>query len=167
MVWKTKIWKSNPTLLPIYAQIRKISADIAAIKFQKMIVVLCILGVILMNEVEAYTEDLSIIPLLSCANILCAPGYKCVMLVPDDCVGCRAFPRCVQQECNTSCVLPCPVFSTCVLVSTPTDCCPKAACRPRQIITISPPTDETIRFTIEPPMVTGIVKPGDPVEEIP
>ncbi|KAK6758564.1 hypothetical protein RB195_016034 [Necator americanus] len=132
-----------------------------------MIIVLCILGAILMSDVEADSEDLSIIPLLSCATVRCAPGYKCVMLVPDDCVGCRAFPRCVQQECDTSCLLPCLAFYKCVLVSSPNYCCPKAACRPRSIITIPPFTDETIRFTIEPPRVTGIVKPGDPVQQIP
>ncbi|KAK6756607.1 hypothetical protein RB195_014806 [Necator americanus] len=129
-----------------------------------MILVTCILSAILMSDVKAVNVDnLSIIPNLSCTTIFCKSGYKCVMLVPDDCVGCQPFPRCVQQECNTSCVLPCPFFSTCVLVSSPTTCCPKATCRRRQIFTISPP----IPFTIEPPKVTAIVKPGGPVKQIP
>ncbi|EYC18762.1 hypothetical protein Y032_0026g1351 [Ancylostoma ceylanicum] len=105
-------------------------------------------------------------PFLTCATVLCIPDYKCVMVEPANCVGCRAVPRCVQRECDTSCVLPCAFLSRCVLVAT--DCCPKATCRRRPIIfTIEPPPEETIRFTIEPPKVTAIVKPGDPVMQIP
>ncbi|KAL6741545.1 hypothetical protein Aduo_014787 [Ancylostoma duodenale] len=109
-------------------------------------------------------DDLSIpFPFLTCATVLCIPDYKCVMVEPANCVGCRAVPRCVQQECDTSCVLPCPFLSRCVLVAT--NCCPKATCRRRQIIfTIEPPPVETIGFTIDPPKVTAIVKPGDPVQ---
>ncbi|CAJ0591642.1 unnamed protein product [Cylicocyclus nassatus] len=54
----------------------------------------------------------------TCANTRCQSGYKCVLVEPQNCVGCPNAPRCVQQECNTNCVLPCPFRYSCVLVAT-------------------------------------------------
>ncbi|WKY09619.1 hypothetical protein Q1695_002183 [Nippostrongylus brasiliensis] len=64
---------------------------------------------------------------ISCANIRCRGGYKCVMVEPANCYGCRLRPRCVQTQCDTTCR--CNKFQYCVLVST--DCCPVPSCRYR------------------------------------
>ncbi|WKY09618.1 hypothetical protein Q1695_002182 [Nippostrongylus brasiliensis] len=96
---------------------------------------------------------------ISCANIRCRDGYKCVMTEPADCVGCRARPQCVQNQCDTTCI--CSRLQNCVLVAT--DCCPVPACR--SMFTIMPGTIRTIRFTIDPPRETRIPRPGEPVEQ--
>ncbi|RCN43167.1 hypothetical protein ANCCAN_10854 [Ancylostoma caninum] len=117
------------------------------------------------------TKDLSraicaisaIVPFPIACNLFCIQGYKCAIVEPQNCVGCKPTPRCVQKECDTSCVLPCPFLSKCVLVAT--NCCPKPTCRRNPIIfTIKPPED-IIDFTIRPPKV--ILNPGDPVAQIP
>ncbi|KAL6741580.1 hypothetical protein Aduo_014818 [Ancylostoma duodenale] len=130
------------------------------------------LGVVLLHGVAVVAADdnsdvyeLSILAIarpIACI-FLCILGKKCVIVEPQNCVGCQQIPQCVQQECDTSCVLPCPFLFKCVLVAT--DCCPKPTCRPPQIFTIPPPPP-TIRYTIDPPWPTGIVNPGDPVEQI-
>ncbi|KAL6741544.1 hypothetical protein Aduo_014786 [Ancylostoma duodenale] len=104
----------------------------------------------------------AIAPPIACI-FFCILGKKCVIVEPQNCVGCQQIPQCVQQECDTSCVLPCPFLSKCVLVAT--NCCPKATCRRNPIIFTFRPPKEIIDFTIRPPKV--IVKPGDTVAQIP
>ncbi|EYC18767.1 hypothetical protein Y032_0026g1355 [Ancylostoma ceylanicum] len=103
-----------------------------------MIAVVFLLGVGLLHVVGAYTVDdqMPIDPVPLACTLFCIRNYKCVMVEPPDCIGCRPVPRCVQQECNTICDLPCAFLSKCVLVAT--DCCPKATCREMSIV-ISPP----------------------------
>ncbi|CAJ0591638.1 unnamed protein product, partial [Cylicocyclus nassatus] len=52
----------------------------------------------------------------TCANTRCQSGYQCVLVEPQNCVGCPNVPRCVQQQCNTGCYLPCGFYQRCVLV---------------------------------------------------
>ncbi|VDL72458.1 unnamed protein product [Nippostrongylus brasiliensis] len=61
-------------------------------------------------------------------NLFCIRGLKCVVAVPANCTECAPVAKCVPQECNTECILPCPFNNTCVL--TATDCCPVPGCRP-------------------------------------
>ncbi|KHJ80083.1 hypothetical protein OESDEN_20251 [Oesophagostomum dentatum] len=56
------------------------------------------------------------------------------MVESQGCVGSALSPSCVQQECNTICVLPCPFNSSCVLVAT--SCCPKTTCRLSQLVSL-------------------------------
>ncbi|XGW17002.1 hypothetical protein V3C99_001990 [Haemonchus contortus] len=63
-------------------------------------------------------------------NILCQQGTKCVLIEPNNCYGCIPQAQCVQQECNTTCILPCPSSYRCALVISPSGCCPVASCRP-------------------------------------
>ncbi|ETN78344.1 hypothetical protein NECAME_10408 [Necator americanus] len=155
-----------------------------------MILVTCILSAILMSDVKAVNVDnlcefkVRVLPGPSFQTCLAQRSFAnpatnvlcwCLMTAlavnlfldvfnkVDFSIRGDSISQDVILECNTSCVLPCPFFSTCVLVSSPTTCCPKATCRRRQIFTISPP----IPFTIEPPKVTAIVKPGGPVKQIP
>ncbi|WKY09259.1 hypothetical protein Q1695_001987 [Nippostrongylus brasiliensis] len=73
-------------------------------------------------------------------NRFCKIGYKCVMVVPDDCIGCEAFTKCVQQQCDTQCNMFCPFNNTCVLKET--SCCPVPACRPNGPIQVADPNAE-------------------------
>ncbi|WKY09260.1 hypothetical protein Q1695_001988 [Nippostrongylus brasiliensis] len=61
-------------------------------------------------------------------NLFCIKGLKCVVAVPANCTGCAPVAKCVPQECNTECILPCPFNNTCVL--TAANCCPVPGCRP-------------------------------------
>ncbi|EYB86107.1 hypothetical protein Y032_0286g1425 [Ancylostoma ceylanicum] len=127
-----------------------------------MFVAVLVLGVVLLHfAVGIAVDDSNLSISIGCANLRCISGYKCVMVETDDCVGCPTFPRCVQKECDTSCVLPCRFPYRCVLIAT--DCCPTATCRRLPFIYTIPPPD----FTIDPPRATAIVKPGDPVMQIP
>ncbi|EYC18763.1 hypothetical protein Y032_0026g1352 [Ancylostoma ceylanicum] len=109
------------------------------------------------------TKDLSISPIHIPCTLFCIQGYKCALVASENCVFCRPTPRCIQRECDTSCVLPCPFLSKCMLVAT--SCCPKATCRRNPIIFTIRPPKEVIDFTIEPPKLT--FKPGKPFEHIP
>ncbi|RCN28682.1 hypothetical protein ANCCAN_25571 [Ancylostoma caninum] len=87
-----------------------------------------VLGIGLLHGLGADTSnDVAIASPPGVCNLLCIIGRKCVSVEPANCVGCKMVPRCVQQECDTSCILPCPCLSRCVLVES--DCCPKATCR--------------------------------------
>nr|CDJ84312.1 unnamed protein product [Haemonchus contortus] len=52
-------------------------------------------------------------------NILCQQGTKCALIEPNNCYGCTPQAQCVQQECNTTCMLPCPSSYGCALVISP------------------------------------------------
>ncbi|EYC18764.1 hypothetical protein Y032_0026g1353 [Ancylostoma ceylanicum] len=120
-----------------------------------------LLGVSLLRGVGAYTVDDMAVPDVPHACIfLCKQGYKCVLVEPPNCVGCQTVPRCVQEECDTTCNVFCPFVHTCVLVET--DCCPVPECRIRPIT--DPPPPQTIDFTNEPPNATDIVNPGGPIQ---
>ncbi|KAK6045478.1 hypothetical protein COOONC_17017 [Cooperia oncophora] len=83
-------------------------------------------------------------------NLFCRQGLKCALVQPENCNGCTPRAQCVQQECNTICVLPCPAFYGCVLVNTASGCCPIATCRPPS--SLPPPYTTTPRYT--PPYTT-------------
>ncbi|KAL6741582.1 hypothetical protein Aduo_014820 [Ancylostoma duodenale] len=124
---------------------------------------LLLLTVIALKSVYAVDVEPSILPApplpvcsLTCANVRCADGTKCVMAEPQDCNGCTQRPYCVQNECDTSCT--CSRLQQCVLMMT--GCCPRRDCR-GPIFTIGPPiTIRPPKFTIEPPIFTiGPVRP--------
>ncbi|EYC18765.1 hypothetical protein Y032_0026g1354 [Ancylostoma ceylanicum] len=117
-----------------------------------MLVVLFILGAILLHGVAAVTvddaSDVSIARPIACI-FLCILGKKCVIVEPQNCVGCQQVPQCVQQEYDTSCNLKCPFFSKCVLVAT--NCCPKPTCR--RFFPYPPVGPPPVDFTVGPPIL--------------
>ncbi|XGW17013.1 hypothetical protein V3C99_001997 [Haemonchus contortus] len=106
---------------------------------------------VLFVRIQARGVD-SLRPLyIGVCNILCRQGTKCVLVEPVNCYGCSPQPQCVQEECTTTCVLPCPLNYGCVLVSSPSACCPVAACRPP---TSTPPYTSSPSYTTIPPYTT-------------
>ncbi|KAK5982210.1 hypothetical protein GCK32_002627 [Trichostrongylus colubriformis] len=97
-------------------------------------------------------------------NLFCRQGTKCALVEPANCNGCQPQAQCVQQECDTTCRLPCPFFNRCVLTTSTSACCPVAACRSQfpgytttpQYTTTQPPyTTATPQYTTQPPYTTA------------
>uniref|UniRef100_A0A7I4YD70 Secreted protein n=1 Tax=Haemonchus contortus TaxID=6289 RepID=A0A7I4YD70_HAECO len=102
-------------------------------------------------EIEARGVD-NLRPLYpGVCNLACRQGTKCVLVEPSNCYGCSPQAQCVQEECTTTCILPCPFSYSCVLVNSPSACCPVAACRPP---TSTPPYTTSPSYTTRPPYTT-------------
>ncbi|RCN28683.1 hypothetical protein ANCCAN_25572 [Ancylostoma caninum] len=86
------------------------------------------LELFLLHCVVPFTvDDVAVADVPHACTLLCKQGYKCVMVEPPNCIGCQTVPRCVQEGCDTTCVVSCPFVHICVLVET--DCCPVPNCR--------------------------------------